>query len=884
MPHTSTRQVLPTDVKPTHYNLTLSPDLETFTFKGTEAINLTVKHETSQITLNAYQIEIQAARLDVSSNLSESLNSTDISYDYQKQTVTFTFPSKLAAGTNVLLNVEFTGILNDKMAGFYRSSYTDHTGQKKYLATTQFEATDARRAFPCWDEPAIKATFDITLVVPSDLVALSNMNVVSESPIPNGKKEVKFATTPIMSTYLVAFIAGDLAYVEKTTTGVNNGGQSVLIRVYATKGLEQQGQFALGVATDTLEYFAQVFGIPYPLPKLDMIAIPDFEAGAMENWGLVTYRTAAILFDPKASDAKNKQRIAYTVAHELAHQWFGNLVTMEWWDHLWLNEGFATWVGYLAIDKLFPSWDIWTQFVTEGFQRGLHLDALRSSHPIEVPVNDPSEINQIFDAISYYKGASVIRMLSSYLGEDVFLAGIRRYLKAHVYGNASTDDLWRSLEEESGVDVGKFMTVWTRKIGYPVLNVTESAPNKLHIRQSRYLSAGDVQPEEDENIWWVPLGIQKSISSPLSDKAEVLAEKEAEFTLPGTGPDFYKLNAREVGVFRVNYPPERLAKLGKAVKNNEITNTSDRVGVIADAAALAVSGYGKTSGFLTLVKEFENEDKFIVWSEINSRITALTSVWFEQPENVYQGLLSFERKLVSKLVHQLGWEYSDTEEYLTTMLRTLVIKIAGRAGDPEVVKEAHRRFKLLTEENDQSAVHPNIRGTVYQIVLAHGGGAKEFDSILEIFRNSPTADQQILALTGLGFAQQPELIQRGLEFSISSEVRSQDIIYPFASFQSNRKSRKLLWEFVKTNWEPLQERYSKSLNLFGNVIKCSVDSFASHELADDVEAFFSDKDSKDFARPLHQSLETIRANTAWLKRDEKDVEDWLKRNGYIQDV
>ncbi|CAG8492685.1 19743_t:CDS:10, partial [Racocetra fulgida] len=642
------RQVLPTNVRPTHYDLTLTPDLQSFTFKGTETVNQ---------------------------------NAVEISHDTHKQTVTLTFPEKLHAGAKAALHLEFTGILNDKMNGFYRSSYKD--------TTTQFEATDARRAFPSWDEPAIKATFDITLIVPSELTALSNMNVVSETP-----HEV-----------------GDLAYVEASTTGIHNGGKPVLVRSYATRGSEHLGQFALDVAVEVLEYFAEVFGIPYPLPKCDMVAIPDFEAGAMENWGLITYRTSAILFDPKASDAKFKQRIAYTVSHELAHQ--------------------------------------------------------------------------IFDAISYYKGASVIRMLSSYIGVDVFLSGVRRYLKRYEYSNASTDDLWKALTEESGTDVGQFMTGWTR-----VVDELES---------------------------------------------KVLTTKETELSLPH-GADFYKFNSRVTGIFRVSYTPERLAKLGHAVKQG-LLDTSDRVGLVADAGALATSGYAKTSGLLNLINEFDKEDKYIVW--------------FEQPEPVYQGLLAFQRHLVSKLVPKLGWEYPEKEDYLITMLRTLVIKVAGRSKDPEVVKEAFRRFELFTKKNDKSALHPNIRGSVYEIVLGNGGGANEFDAILKIYREADTVDQKLVALTGLGFAQHEDLIKRALNFSLSEEVKNQDIIYAFSG-------------------------------LYAAIIKYGTDAFSTDADLKDVENFFSNKNTKDYLRPLQQSLESIRVNTAWLTRDKEDVENWLRTNGYLQ--
>ncbi|CAG8520004.1 9044_t:CDS:10 [Paraglomus brasilianum] len=887
MTTSSQRQVLPSSVRPTHYDITLTPDLEKFVFTGSEAIDIVFNDDVRQIVLNVFEVEVTAAKLqNLSLKTIQNIDAVQIEHNEKRQTVTLTFPQELAKNTKGVLKLQFNGTLNDKMCGFYRSVFVDKQGNKKYMATTQFEPTDARRAFPCWDEPAIKATFDITLIVPSNLTALSNMNVISEKQLEHAKKEVKFAKTPIMSTYLVAFVVGDLAYVEAETSGEHNG-NPVLIRVYTNKGLEKQGEFALSVAVQALEYFAQLFAIPYPLPKLDMVAIPDFEAGAMENWGLVTYRTAAILFDPQASDAKFKQRIAYTVSHELAHQWFGNLVTMEWWDHLWLNEGFATWVGYLSVAKIFPEWDIWTEFLTEGVQRGLSLDALRSSHPIEVPVSNPRQVAVYFILILlhisvpiYYKGASVIRMLSSYLTEKVFLTGIQKYLKQHMYGNASTGDLWKALSLQSGIDVEKFMSIWTREVGHPVVNVTESSPDKIHVRQSRFLSTGDTKESEDTNIWWVPLGITTGPNTPEEISSAKLATREASITLP-PNTDFFKLNVHQTGVFRVNYTPDRLTKLGKAVREGGLLDTSDRIGIVADAAALARSGYAKTSSFLSLVNEFENEEKYMVWAEITKNLADICNVWFEQPENVYQALQNIQRQLVSKLVTRLGWDYLEGESHQTSMLRTLVIKVAGNAGDPDVVKEAHRRFQLLTEHKNESALHPNIRGTAFEIVLTHGGGTKEFDAILQIYKEAKTEDQKVVALIALGSAQQADLIQRALEFSISDQVRSQDIHHAFLGYQSNRKARRPLWAFIKANWNKFYERYSKSMTLFGNIVRFGTQNFASEADIADIENFFKGKDTKDITRPLQQSIEKIRSNAAWLERDAKDVKDWLGSNGYL---
>uniref|UniRef100_A0A668W056 Aminopeptidase puromycin sensitive n=1 Tax=Oreochromis aureus TaxID=47969 RepID=A0A668W056_OREAU len=425
---------LPTDVYPVNYGLSLKPDLIDFTFEGKLEALVEVTQATNQIVMNCADIDIITASFVPQGG--EEINATGFNYQNEDEKVTLSFPSALQKGFGTL-KIDFVGELNDKMKGFYRSKYTSPTGEIRYAAVTQFEATDARRAFPCWDEPAIKATFDITLIVPKDRVALSNMNVIDRKPHPDDENlvEVKFATTPIMSTYLVAFVIGEYDYVESQSS------DGVMVRVYTPVGKAEQGKFALEVATKTLPFYNDYFSVPYPLPKIDLIAIADFAAGAMENWGLVTYRETALLIDPKNSCSSSRQWVALVVGHELAHQWFGNLVTMEWWTHLWLNEGFASWIEYLCVDHCFPEYDIWTQFVSADYTRALDLDALDSSHPIEVNVGHPSEVDEIFDAISYSKGASVIRMLHNYIGDEDFRKGMNAYLLKFQHKNASTANL-----------------------------------------------------------------------------------------------------------------------------------------------------------------------------------------------------------------------------------------------------------------------------------------------------------------------------------------------------------------------------------------------------------------------------------------------------------
>ena len=379
------------------------------------------------------------------------------------------------------------------------------------MFSTQFESCDARRAFPCFDEPNLKATFDFAIEIPEDQVALSNMpeKEVTRVKDKDGFKVISFEKSPIMSTYLLAWAFGDFEYLEDFTDRKYNG-KHLPVRVYTTKGLKSQARYALDHAPQIIDYFSEIFDIDYPLPKADLLAVHEFSTGAMENWGLVTYRTTAVLFDEQTSDAKYKNRVAYVVAHELAHQWFGNLVTMDWWSELWLNEGFATWIGWLAIYKIHPDWNVWPQFVSENMQSAFGLDALLSSHPIEVPVKDALDVDQIFDRISYDKGSSAIRMLATHLGQEIFLNGVSKYLKSHAYGNATTDDLWSALSEASGESVNILMDPWIREIGFPVLTVTEDFVgelSQLSLKQSRYLSSGVANAEDDTTTWWLPLGL-----------------------------------------------------------------------------------------------------------------------------------------------------------------------------------------------------------------------------------------------------------------------------------------------------------------------------------------------------------------------------------------
>ena len=409
---TETRLILPEHVTPTNYDVKLEPNFDTFTFQGAVTIKADVNQTTDSIVLNSAELEIQDVSVDSKGVKCDVL---DVSINPDNETISIKLAKELDIGTsNLRVQISFIGSLNDRLLGFYRSQYTDINGNEKFLAATQFESTDARRAFPCWDEPSKKATFDVSLDIPDEMVAVSNMPIVSDVKGLAGRKTITFDTTPIMSTYLLAFIVGELGCIEQSTKS------GTLMRVWTTAGKEEQGRFALQTSIDLLDYYNDYFGIPFPLPKLDHLAIPDFAAGAMENWGAITYREVALLVDPENSSAGTRQIVAAIISHEMAHMWFGDLVTMNWWNDLWLNESFASWMGDKAVDAIHPEWDMWTQFLTADTASAFSLDGLSNSHPIEQEVNNPAEIGQLFDAISYSKGGSILRMLEDFIGPSDF--------------------------------------------------------------------------------------------------------------------------------------------------------------------------------------------------------------------------------------------------------------------------------------------------------------------------------------------------------------------------------------------------------------------------------------------------------------------------------
>lgn len=885
-------QRLPADVIPLNYQIFLKPDLKTFTCEGEQSVYIDVKKSTDAVTLNSVDIDISEATFNTPDGI--VVHSKDISFNTEEETVTILFSEKLPVGLSGHLHLKFQGEINDKMKGLYRSKYTGTDGVVKYAAVTQFEATDARRCFPCWDEPAHKSTFDIALQVPVGLTALSNMPVKSRTNIDTSSSYEKliFETTPKMSTYLVAVVIGEFDYVQDETS------DGVLVRVYTPINKKEQGRFALEVATKVLPYYLNYFGIPYPLPKMDLIAIADFSSGAMENWGLVTYRETCLLVDPQNTSTARKQWIALVVGHELAHQWFGNLVTMEWWDDLWLNEGYATFVEFLCVAHLFPEYDIWTQFVTDIHIKALELDALRNSHPIQVPVSHPSEIDEIFDDISYSKGASIIRMLHSYIGDDDFRKGMSLYLKRHSYANAETSDLWGALEEASSKPVRAVMSTWTKQQGFPIVSVEqrreENHPNDvvLTFKQKRFLAddgPAAAGPSED-NMWMIPLSVGTSQTldkeAALNTTKVIMSQQTQELVVKDVPKNAWiKINPGTIGFYRTSYSADMLQLLRPAIKNRTLPPL-DRLGLLDDLIAITRAGGGQAStvDVLQLMQAFQLEDNYTVWSTVInclSKIGQLIS-HLDHLENSFE---TFGRCLLKDINRKLGWEVkrdnnnTSTESHLDTLLRPRVLGKMISLGDQETIDEAKKRFALHV--SGETILPADLRSPVYRAVLMSSstdadGENETLKTMLKLYRESDLHEEKDRILGSLGAVKDEASLAKVLEFAMSEEVRAQDTVFGIISVTTTYKGRLLAWKFLKEKWDTLLERYGGGY-LMTRLIKYTAESFATEEMAREIEQFFENRSKPGAERTVQQCVETVKLNVAWLNRDGDSIEEFLTK-------
>lgn len=838
--------LLTRDLEPVFYSIELEPDLEAFSFKGRETIRIKAHHPFSKIELHALELKIKRASLG-------RLDAKEITCNKKRETVILDFGRTMKPGTYPDLMLEFEGVLNDKMHGFYRTSY-QRDGKKQWGAATQFEATDARRAFPCWDEPDRKARFQVTLTVPRPLTALSNMPVEKGGPVPGTNlKKIVYETTPVMSTYLVAFVIADLECVEARAAG------GIPVRVFTTPGKKEEGRFALKVACHTLPYFAKWFGIPYQLPKCDMVALPDFASGAMENWGLITYRETALLVDPVNSSAAARQRVAEVIDHELAHQWFGNLVTMKWWTDLWLNEGFASYMGPKAVDHQFPEWKVWNQYVANEYLGALHADSLRNTHPIEIDVKNPYEIREIFDSVTYLKGSAVNRMLEHYLGEVVFRRGLSRYLRSFAYANATTGDLWHALEEVSGKPVKAVMASYTKQAGYPIVTVSSRADGAFKLEQKRFLFNGST--DRSGAAWKIPIQTAGHGEMFMSKQKELLSIRRKPVS------SVVKLNPGHSGFYRVEYPAELLVRLTEAIRQQRFSPI-DSLGLVDDVFAQARAGHIRTSQSFEILEAAKDQSDYNLWLTISNSLAVVDTLF------AARGLATFARSLFQPLARKLGWIARAKDSHLDILLRSLALANLGHYGDEATLRESRKRFAfhLRTGKLD-----PNLRGVVYSLIARYGDRS-DFLKLIKLYRASQLQEEKVRILRSLTKFQNKAVIRNVLCFALSPDVRNQDTFILLGGFDSNSAGRTQAWHFIKRNWKVLEKRYTGGAqSLLGRILEGAVTGFSNPASLTDIRSFFRAHPVPGCERTMKQSLEMIQSNIAWNKRDAKDVEEWLAK-------
>ena len=882
----SARDVISVEyVEPSKYSLELSPDLDKHVFKGHVAIDVTIKKPgCASISLNANELYVSKAKFVPASASTATdaaakgeLQCVSMTFDLPRNVLTLTFEGdELPVGEGVL-DIEFTGELNNQMCGFYRSSYTTVEGEKKTMASTQFEAIDARRCFPCWDEPNRKAVFSVTLVVDSYLTALSNMPVKEETTLAGNKKRVLYDDTPIMSTYLLAFVVGEFDYVQA------DSGHGVTIRAFTPPGKSEHGQFALDCAVRCLDLYDDFFGLPYPLTKLDMVAIPEFAAGAMENWGLVTYREVDLLIHPEKASSWQRERVCTVVTHELAHQWFGNLVTMDWWDDLWLNEGFACFMQTWSADHLFPEWSVWDSFPTGTQAAALRLDGLKSSHPIQVPIGAAKEVDEVFDAISYCKGACVIRMIYCVLGEEAFRKGLQDYMAKHKYGNTVTLNLWDAWSSASGVAVGDLMSTWTEQCGYPVVTVTNTSwaddSVTIELSQEWFLSDGSPTAEGDK-IWTVPLifggpalGGGGAVDGDGDGNVVLMRERTMSLKLPladGASANkeaWLKLNFGQGSMMVVAYNDDLLERLSAGVSGRSVPK-ADRAALLLDALALAKAGRMAPETLIKLLSASKNEDSAAAWEAIASVMSYLGKMMAADVV-AYEKFTAFAANMIEAAIVPVGWDPRPDDQHRTRGLRATLISLLAKFSKGEsTIAAARQRFEaFVTDPDDASACPADTRVAVFKIVL-RAGGASEYEAVRSLYTRLGSNAEKKHVLNAIGAAATNALKTKALDWTTSGAVLLQDFFYPIYSVgESGPEGVRLVWTYFKENFARLRSMLaSANSSLFAAVIRGSCGGFVTTADADEVEAFFKTNPCEQNQRLIAQLLESIRGNAGFADR------------------
>ena len=840
---------LPKTARPRHYTLRIQPDLDQRTTRGTAVIELEVLQPVTELVLNANDLVIEAAALADDPGAPRPLTPQ---LDAAKQTLTL--PVTLTPG-NHRISLNYRGKIGTQAEGFFVDKYPTASGDKLMLGT-QFEPTDARRVFPCWDEPVYRASYDVTLVVREHLMAVANMPATGEKSLGNGWKEVTFARTPAMASYLVALYAGEFEALEGEQDGVK-------LRILTTEGKRATAAYALESTKRILRYYNEYFGTPYPLPKLDQIAVPNAFAtfGAMENWGAITYIDTALLYNPATSSQAVREAVFRVIAHEVAHQWFGDLVTMAWWDNLWLNEGFASWMATKASDALNPDWELWVR-ASEAREAALALDARRTTHPIQQPIANESQANDAFDTISYQKGQGFLRMLEAYLGEAAFRDGLRLYMARHKFSNTTTADLWAALGTASGKPVVELAAGWTEQPGFPVVFVSGDAPARtLRFEQSRF-TVND--PHAAPLTWKVPLTFANTAD--LTQRSALLLEK-APATAPWpAGNGAVKVNLGNTGFYRVIYDDALMDALRRAVTTLPV---NDQLNLLGDTWALTEAGRASATAWLGLVEQLRGSANHPLWEHVLDKLEQLDRYQFGQSGR--RAFQAWAAQLLGPRFAALGWDARPGESPLDAALRPKLIGALGTYGDRAVIEECTRRYQAFLA--NPASLPGNLRGAVLGVVGRYAT-PETYEQLHRLAREARTTEDKRRAYGAMQAALDPDLAKATLALTLGNELSATEAARNVAAVAA-REHADLAWEFTRANPEALLQRttfFGRNTFLPG-IARASTDAAR----ADELLALVREKLPVDARTEAEKGADVIRLNAAIKKRELPAIDAWIKQ-------
>jgi aminopeptidase N len=846
---------LPKEIVPRSYLVHLEPQAENLVTDGYEQIEIEVLRPAERIVLNEVDTEISLAVLR-GENVDEQLTPV---VDESQQTVAFHPKARLEPG-NYKITFKFQSKITEQPHGFFVQYYHSH-GTLERLLATQMEPTDARRLFPCWDEPSFRATYRLSIKTEKQNSAVSNMPVSVEQPIGKSEKIVVFDKTPPMASYLVVLVCGKLEWIEDKIG-------STKLRIITTPEKKELGRYALEATKKLLPYYNEYFGTSFPLPKLDQIALPSGFGGAMENWGGITYNEDVLLYDPAASSEATKQKIFTYLAHEIAHQWFGDLVTMAWWDNLWLNEGFASWMETKATDHFNPDWQIWLRS-NSAKERAMALDARKTTHPIQQPVPDESAANNAFDEITYQKGQCFIRMLENYLGETAFRDGIRAYLTASQYSNTTTANLWEALEKSAGKPVQKIASSWTEQSGFPLIKTTAQCINGkrvISLEQVRFmLGDSDATPEQ----WSVPVGV--SSTAAINDVKFALLEKlSANFDFPNCDGAI-KVNANDVGFFRVLYEPAMFNDLQKNVLK---LSEADRLNLVTDTWALVESGNISSSAYFDLLYHLQQDDSLAIWEStigIDRSIGAIQLI--DRLEHGQPGRENYQRfvcRLLSPKLLELGWDSKVGEDNQKRLLRAKMIETLGFFGDKSVIDEAFKRFEQF--QQNPSSLNPELRSAVTHIVGRYSSQTT-YEQLTELMANAEKTEDRRMYLHALSAVLDPDLAKKTLELLLTSAVAPADASRTFEYLSTEGEHPEIAWEFATQHFDELQTRFG--FFRLNRLLPVIAEGFTDESRATELLSFAKSKFSETGAKEAENAANLISFRAKLKARELPAIDKWV---------